>query len=203
MKKISRFAVATLFLLSSTSLVRAIDLPTFPSCVSPSGTLRVEYSDGVHGIVGSSSTYTGSDKVYQQSDTTLTQCFCSSDGVGIQTNWWNASSLSDNQIEILKAEGWYFIPAGNLWGLDDSPYVAKNLSYSCLPSSSSTPTPSSSSSTSNSSSSDSGDGLGGGSEDAGSVLGLAATGDSLLLYSLAALALSLIFVGLKRTRHEN
>ncbi len=201
MYKISRLVVATLLLLSSTSIAYALDIPSFPACVSPSGTIRVQYSNGTHGIVGSGSTYTGADTVYQISDSTLTQCFCSSDGVGIQTNWWNASSLSENQIEVLKAEGWHYVPAGNLWGLDDSPYVAKNISYSCLPQSSSTPNPSSSSS---SSSSTSGDGMGGGSNtETGSVLGLAATGDSILLYALAALALSLIFVGLKRSRHEN
>lgn len=200
MKKTSRLVVAALFLLSSPSLALAIDVPTFPSCVSPAGTIRVEYSDGTHGIVGSGSTYTGSDKVYQLSDTTLTQCFCSSDGVGVQTNWWNASSLSENQINILKADGWHYVPAGNLWGLDAAPYVAKNISYSCLPSSSSTP---SSSSNSSSSSNDSGDGQGGGSQESGSVLGLAATGDSLLLYALAALSILLIVAGLRRSRHEN
>lgn len=199
MKKLSQLLLSTAFLLSSTSFAHAIDIPSFPSCVSPAGTLRVEYSNGTHGIVGSGSTYIGSDKVYQLSDTTLTQCFCSSDGIGIQTNWWNASSLSENQINILKADGWHYVPAGNLWGLDDAPYVAKNISYSCLPQSSSTP----SGSSSISSSSVSGDGQGGGSQESGSVLGLAATGDSLLLYALAALSILLIFAGLRRSRHEN
>jgi hypothetical protein len=199
MKKISRLVVAILLLLSSNSIALAVDVPSFPSCVSPFGTLRVEYSNGTHGIVGSGSTYTGSDTVYQVSDTTLTQCFCSSDGVGIQTNWWKASSLSENQIDVLKAQGWHYVPAGDLWGLEAAPYVAKNISYACLPNSSSTPTPNSSSS---SSSSVGGDGQGGGSLSEGSVLGLAATGDSLFLYLLASIALSLIFVGLKRSRHE-
>ncbi len=199
MKKLSLLLLSTTFLLSSTSFAHAIEIPSFPSCVSPAGTLRVEYSNGTHGIVGSSATYVGSDKVYQLTPTTLAQCFCGSDGVGIQTNWWNASSLSENQIEILKSEGWHYVPAGNLWGLDATPYVAQNLSYSCLPTSSSNPQ--SSSSPTNSSSG--GDGQGGGSQQSGSVLGLAATGDSLLLAMLAILSFILIFVGLKLSRHEN
>ncbi len=175
----------------------AVDTPNFPSCLSPQGTLRVFYPNGTHGIVGSSQEYVGSDTVYDLDESTLLQCFCSVDGTGIQTNWWNASSLSEEQIEILKKEGWFYIPDGSLWGLVADPFVAKNVSYSCR----NTPAPSSSSSSSNGSSSSSSSSSNSITSE-GEVLGLAATGDSLVLLALTVLALIFIFTGLRQSRHE-
>ena len=88
----------TFLQLSVVSPVFAISTPSFPSCANPQGVVRASYSEGVHGIVGSSATYTGSDAVYTLSDDTVTQCFCSVDGAGIQTNWWKASSLSSSSF---------------------------------------------------------------------------------------------------------
>lgn len=200
--------LSLVILISSYSRVFAIDAPFFPSCLSPQGEVRVYYPDGTHGIVGSSDSYVGSDAVYTLTDDTIEQCFCSTDGVGIQTNWWKASSLSDEQVEVLKNEGWYYIPDGSLWGLDESPYVAQNTRYSCLstpkPSSSSTSSSStsSSSSNSNSNSSSSSDNNNSSSSSEGSVLGLAATGDSAVLLALFAIATTLIIAGLRQSRHE-
>ncbi len=165
----------------------AVATPTFPSCANPQGTTKVSYSEGTHGIVGSGATYTGKDTVYTLTDNTLTQCFCSADGQGIQTNWWKANFLSENDINVLKSEGWIYVPAGNLWGLSADPYVAKNTAYSCLPGSSV-----------GGSSAVLGNGTGG-----GEVLGLAATGDSVLVYTSFLLGGVLLYIGIRRIRHNS
>lgn len=174
------------------SPVLAVTTPTFPSCANPQGTTKVSYSEGTHGIVGSGATYTGKDTVYTLTDDTLTQCFCSSDGQGIQTNWWKASALTENEINILKSEGWIYVPAGLLWGLADSPYVAKNTSYSCLPAQAGLP------GAIGGVSDTVYDGIGG-----GEVLGLAATGDSILVYSSFLIGAILLLVGLRRLHHNS
>ncbi len=200
MRKILSSLIISLGLIANSYIpAYAVDTPNFPSCLSPQGTLRVFYPNGTHGIVGSTSEYVGTDAVYDLDESTLLQCFCSVDGTGIQTNWWNASSLSEEQVEVLKKEGWFYVPDGSLWGLVADPFVAKNVSYSCrntpAPSSSSSSSSSSSNSSSNSSSSNS-------STSEGDVLGLAATGDSLVLLALTVLALIFIFTGLSQSRHE-
>ncbi len=177
-----------IFLFSFAAPAFAVTTPTFPSCANPQGDVKVTYSDGTHGIVGSTATYTGRDSVYTLSDDTVTQCFCGADGNGIQTNWWKATSLTDDEINILKSEGWVYVPAGNLWGLADAPYVAKNITYSCLPGGSS--------SSNNSESLDTG--IGG-----GDVLGLAATGDSVLVYGSFLLGIVLLIIGLRRIKKQN
>ena len=161
-----------------------LTLPTFPSCANPEGSVQASYSDGTHGIVGSSDTYIGRDVVYTLSDQTVTQCFCSVDNQGIQTNWWVASSLSDSQLSVLKSEGWHYVPAGNLWGLSSVPYIAQNIAYSCQ--GGSTLGATTTSDTVPSSNAD------------GEVLGLAATGDSLLVYAVFILAAILLFFGIHR-----
>lgn len=199
MRKILTSLMLSLGLIANSYIpAYAVEVPNFPSCLSPQGTLRVFYPNGTHGIVGSSQEYIGSDAVYDLSESTLLQCFCSVDGVGIQTNWWNASSLSEEQVEILKKDGWFYVPNGSLWGLVADPFVAKNVSYSCR----NTPAPSASSSSSSSSSNSSSSSSNSSSNSEGEVLGLAATGDSLILLGLAILALLFIFAGLRQSRHE-
>lgn len=192
-KKIIVLSSLFYLLVSTATPAFAVTKPSFPACANPQGTTKVSYADGTHGIVGSTATYTGKDAVYTLSDDTVTQCFCSADGVGIQTNWWKASSLTEEEINILKSEGWFYIPAGNLWGLDQAPYVAQNISYSCLPGSSS----SSSSSSNNSSSQDNGTG---GGDPEGSVLGLAATGNIATVYAAFILATTFLFLGLRKSK---
>lgn len=109
----------------------AYTIPGFPACSNPSGTLKVSYSSGTHGIVGSYATYTGSDKVYSLDGGNVLQCFCAEDGSGIQTNWWRASSLTQEEIQTLMNLGWYFVPDGSAWGLSEGYYLAKNVNYSC------------------------------------------------------------------------
>jgi|CXWL01.1.fsa_nt_gi hypothetical protein len=169
-----------LFLFCFVSPALAVDgltQPTFPSCLNPQGTLIVNYSEGTHGIVGESVSYSGSDQVYRVSDSTLTQCFCSVDGDGIQTNWWKTGSLSQSQIDTLKNLGWYLIPDGSLWGLEKTTYMAKNENYSCLPGGTG-----------------GGEVLGTTTSRYGQVLGLATTGNlDLALFSLFA-GVGLLFV---------
>jgi hypothetical protein len=106
--------------------------PNFPECKTPQGELKVFYPEGTHGIVGDPSTFTGSDSVYILSDATLSQCFCADHGrQGIQTNWWKVSSLTFEELETLKKEGWIFVPDGSLWGLEAAPYMAQNTTYKC------------------------------------------------------------------------
>jgi len=110
----------------------AVDVPNFPSCANPQGTVFVPSNDGVHGIAGDTIQYTGSDTVYQLDPNTLQQCFCSASGQGIQTNWWKISSLDRDQLKVLENEGWIYIPNGALWGLQETPYMAQNSNYACL-----------------------------------------------------------------------
>jgi len=111
--------------------VYALTIPTFPSCFSPQGTVKVTYSEGTHGIAGKTENYTGKDAVYTLTDSTLMQCYCPSEGSGIQTNWWSIPSLSDPDVKVLENQGWIYIPNGSLWGLKDTPYVAYNTEYEC------------------------------------------------------------------------
>jgi len=191
---------------SAVSPAFAVVTPSFPSCANPQGSVISAYTDGTHGIVGDPTTYIGRDTVYKLSDDTVTQCFCSTDGSGIQTDWWKASSLTDDQTKVLESEGWVYVPSGNLWGLDEDPYLAKNTAYSCLSggnsgSSNNSSDNGGSSSSSNSSSNSSNDpgqdnGTGGGGE----VLGLAATGNAVQIYTVFALALLFAVIGLSGLR---
>lgn len=165
----------------------ALDVPNFPSCTNISAPLKVSYDNGTHGIAGRTEIYTGSDKVYQISPETLTQCFCATNGAGVQTNWWEAASLTENQIQVFKNEGWIYIPNGALWGLKETAYLAKNADFSCK----------NGTSGGSSSSSNSGQGsiLDGISTSVGNVLGLAFTGNIMTIIELILAGMILIAGG--------
>jgi len=110
---------------------QGITIPSFPRCLAPQGTQKVFYPTGIHGIPGNTGTYTGSDTVYILSEETLMQCFCPTNGAGIQSNWWNVSNLSLNQIDEMVGLGWIFVPNGTAWGLQEAPYLVKNEAYQC------------------------------------------------------------------------
>lgn len=129
---IRKTLLASVLLLALSAVpVRAIDVPNFPSCTSPTGSVKVSYDSGVHGIPGDSGEYVGSDIVYTVSDSTLVQCFCAVSGSGIQTNWWKVDSLEQSQVDQLTSAGWIYIPDGSAWGLDPVPYLSKNSNFSC------------------------------------------------------------------------
>lgn len=130
--KFKILAIVALFLFVGASRVSATtDIPNFPACSSPSGSVKVSYASGIHGIPGDSGEYVGSDIVYTISDSSLVQCFCAATGTGIQTNWWKQDSLSQEQLNSLTSQGWILIPDGSAWGLDPVPYLAKNSPFSC------------------------------------------------------------------------
>lgn len=188
MKKFLLFVSIFLSLLnlsvSSSLAISSADAPNFPACSSPQGSLIVSYDSGVHGIVGNQGQFSGSDKVYQVSENSVVQCFCATNGEGIQTNFWKVSSLSQDEIDQLTKEGWNYIPSGSAWGLGDSAYFAKNSSYSCKGTGGGDGSTNGSSST-------------GGS---GQVLGLATTGNLnqiVLGFSLGTIFLGM-FIALKR-----
>jgi len=156
--------------------VSAVNIPEFPSCNNPPESVRAYHQDGLHGVVGNVSEYRGKDSVYNVNGGHFLQCLCTEDGEGIQTNWWKISSLSDTEVQVLKNQGWYYIVDGQLWGLDNAPYMAKNNEYACRESS--------------------------GAVAGGEVLGLAITGDKVQLYSLFGIGIGLIFLllGILRVR---
>lgn len=170
------FLILALFFMVNVSQVQAVTLPTFPACANPQGSIKADYSDGVHGIVGKTAEYRGKDTVYTLSDSTVTQCFCPSQGSGIQTNWMKTSSLTDDDIKVLKSQGWIYVPTGAVWGLSDTPYLAQNSDFVCN------------------------GGVGGenvvGAATVGSVLGLANTGDTVLLIGTGAAGLGFLLLGL-------
>lgn len=178
-RKLATF-LAIAYLLA-TSTVEAANVPTFPSCLHPSGDVKVEYVSGLHAIVGDPVMREGSDKVYALFDGNYLQCFCSESGAGVQTNWWKFASLSQEEINSFKNQGWVFVPNGADWGLSADPYLAKNVDYSCK---------------------SAGNGGGGGGSQpgieggSGSVLGLAATGGNAKYLGLGILGTALTIGGL-------
>lgn len=132
LKRLLFVLAQALFVFLMAASVNASYTPVFPSCSNPQGTLKVSYDGGTHYIVGGSG-MVGTDAVYYTSDITLIQCFCADDGSGIQTNWWRIDALGQSEIDQLVKLGWHYIPTGLSWGLDDSPYMAKNEAYSCKP----------------------------------------------------------------------
>lgn len=190
------FAVVTAFFLLLPSLAGAVDVPNFPTCSNPSGILQVSFGEGIHGIAGNPGEFTGSDSVYTVDDARTVQCFCATDGAGVQTHWWKFSSLTQEQVNQLKNEGWTYVPSGEPWGLQPDPYLALNANYSCKPTTTTTTT-----NTNNSnSSSNNGTVLAAStSNQGGSVLGLATTGNTQTIAALAAFSiLSLGFAFMAR-----
>ncbi len=112
--------------------VWAVTAPDFPSCTSLSGEVLVSYNEGAHGIVANEGEFVGKDAVYIVKDSNLVQCFCADSGKGVQTNWWKQNSLTEAQVSLLRDLGWIYVPSGFPWGLEDTPYFAKNSDYSCL-----------------------------------------------------------------------
>lgn len=208
-KMSSFFAGAMVFILALGAFSQpawAVEVPAFPSCANPQGIVKVHYDNGTHGIVGDMKLYQGKDTVYQITADTLTQCFCSTDEMGIQTNWWKLANLSEEDINTLRLDGWVLIPDGSVWGLDAGPYLAKNISSSCKTSSNSSGSSSNGNNSSGSTSDGTGNALGASTARIGSVLGFAVTGNMLLILLSSALGVYLLLLWLvlrKRAQEEN
>jgi len=95
-----------IFLFTLVMPAYALTIPVFPSCTIPQGTVKAQFGQGTHGIVGSTDTFIGSDSVFTLTEDTLLQCFCPEIGTdGIQTNWWRATGLTDNdKLDFSKTE---------------------------------------------------------------------------------------------------
>lgn len=183
MKHIYSIFFILMILSASTPFVSAATAPSFPSCTNPSGTIKVQYASGIHGIVGRTAEYRGSDTVYTLDENKLLQCFCAEDkSTGIQSNWWKANSLSQADFLYFKNLGWYYVPNGSLWGLSGDPYLVYNIDYSCGGTGGGIV--SSFSSTNNS---------GGGNGSVNNVFGLPATGGEALYGAIALLIISFFY----------
>ncbi len=123
--------LVVLLLSALTPSASAVTIPQFPACANPQGSVTASYDSGTHGVAGDQTTYSGKDTVYTLSENTLTQCLCPANGNGIQTNWWKATELSQEEKDVLVSQGWILIPDGSAWGLETGAYLAKNSSYTC------------------------------------------------------------------------
>ena len=103
--------------------------PPQATCITPTGERIVTYLDGIHGIAGDLATFTGKDEVFALGNDDALQCFCATDGSGVDTIWW--SSFPQDKVNEFTASGWTFVQSGALWGLSAKPYLAKNTNYIC------------------------------------------------------------------------
>lgn len=176
-------------LLINSGQALAYEIPTFTSCVNPQGDLKANYETGTHGIAGRPGLFEGKDTVYAVASNAITQCFCPTDGNGVQTNFWKIPALTQSEISVLEAQGWIYIPNGALWGLENAPYLAKNSDYSCKSSGGSNDSSGSSGGSNGSGSSGSNSGAGSSSLSVsggvGQVLGLASTGNTIFVLGTA------------------
>lgn len=193
MKRLTAVLLAITFYLGSVQPASAVSDPPLFSCQQPVGSVIAAYEEGTHGIPGDTSTHTGSDYVYKVDDAHVLQCFCPEQGqVGIQSNWWKVLQLSMEEVEYYVKRGWVYVPNGQLWGLDESPYLVKNASYECrgVGGSNGSGGSSNGSSSTNNSTNDQG-GVGGAGAVLGEVLGvsvLAATGGVRTIFLLVMIA---------------
>jgi len=188
--------VIVLFLTGTVSSIYADqNPPEFPMCSNPIGSITADYSTGTHGIVGSAVSFTGADKVYTFANDNALQCFCPSDGAGIQTNWWKIDTMTEFEIKEFENVGWMYVANGDNWGLAQGPYLAKNINFSCQ----------GGNSNNGSNGGSSKDNYGGGSSSnsgsgsvigARSVLGLATTGSMIKIIELITFGFVLIGIGL-------
>src|SRR3990167_4160643 len=83
------FAIIVWFIVWITMIVTAKSwgYEDFPSCANQTENGDIAHYDaGLHQIAGNG-LLEGSDDVYSLGDGYFLQCFCSSEGQGIQTNW--------------------------------------------------------------------------------------------------------------------
>ncbi|HSA83531.1 MAG TPA: hypothetical protein VLF20_01440 [Patescibacteria group bacterium] len=101
------------FLFAFIGSVSAIVFPDFGSCLNPRIAASQVNSGTNHGVVGSSTAYSGTDSIYRLSDGNVLQCLCQDNGDGIQTIWFRASSMTQEDSAYLLANGWIYVPTGS------------------------------------------------------------------------------------------
>ncbi len=89
-------------------------------------------------------------------------------------------------------QGWIYTTNGAAWGLDNDPYLAQNISFSCKPSENTSNSSSSNSSSNNNSKVESATAVGG---PAAAVLSLASTGNSIFLFSITLIGFFSLALG--------
>lgn len=181
MQKVFTFVLTFILLIQFAGSVLAAP-PAFPQCSAPTGELIASYESGTHGIPGDTSSHEGEDKVYKISSEQVMQCFCASDGKGIQSNWWRVSSLQEVDINSLLSDGWHYISSGEEWGLDEASYLVKNSEYTCKENG-------------GGGTGGSGSVSGSAASTSGSVLGLAATGSAVTTYAYLVIGSILTLIG--------
>lgn len=128
-------AVLSLLVFFSIKPAFAQNIPINPpqaTCITPTGEKIVTHLDGIHGVVGNLAAFTGRDEVFALGNDDALQCFCATNGNGVETIWWSSfGGLTQDQIDSLIAQGWIFVPDGSAWGLAAKPYLAKNTNYLC------------------------------------------------------------------------
>lgn len=137
-KLLSITSIVTTLYLSAALPVQANTTPDFGTCLNPQWSQKqVNYnSNNGNGVVNVGS-FSGTDTIYSANGNIL-QCLCTNAGQGYQTNWLKVSGYSNSEIDMLKAQGWIYVPDGSQWGLDETAYLAKNSTYTCT---TCTPTP--------------------------------------------------------------
>lgn len=162
--------------------------PPQATCITPTGEKIVTYLEGIHGVAGNLNPFTGKDDVFNLGNDDALQCFCATDGTGVETIWWSSfQDLTQEEIDSLISQGWIFVPDGSLWGLATKPYLAKNTNFACSQTTTTSSNPSQSSSDTSQSSTP------------GQVLGvstLAQTGGKGLIITLIYTAFSWLVLGL-------
>lgn len=119
----------------------SVNPPSFPTCQSLYGTDGdiSSYESGLHQIVGNG-LVDGFDDVYSLGSGNYLQCYCPAEGEGgIQTNWWLADDLPQDDINYYISMGWFY-ENGKQWNLGDHMYLAKNRDSICAPEPTPTPT---------------------------------------------------------------
>jgi len=139
---LSAVAFMTSVGLMPASNVLANEVPSFPGCTTLTTNTGNWSSqlDGTHHIPGQEAPIAGVDNVYFISNDNFVQCLCPVEGNGIQTVWWNADQLSDEEKNSYVSQGWFKL-SGSDWNLRNHSYLAKNSEYNCKPVATPTPTP--------------------------------------------------------------
>jgi|SRR3989344_2425443 len=128
---------------------RSLAVPPQATCITPTGKKIVTYLEGIHGVPGNLAAFTGSDEVFNLGNNDALQCFCATNGTGVETIWWSSfTGLTQAEIDNFVAQGWVFVPNGSAWGLSQKPYLAKNTNFFCSPPTTTSSSPSGPSQTS-------------------------------------------------------